>query len=123
MRTAILFLAVCTLVAVATGAETKHRWVCVDNGANRLIHVDQNDTARDWTVAIPGGSRDLQSLGDGKLLVSHGNGAAVYDLSDGKRCPLGCRQVQGHSDRSPIAQRQYAVGDQLRYAYRGGYDR
>ena len=42
-------------------------------------------------MAIPGGSRDIQYIGGadapagGKLLVSHGNGAAEYALADGRR--------------------------------------
>jgi outer membrane protein assembly factor BamB len=38
-------------------------------------------------VAIPAGSRDLERIAEGRLLVSHGNGAAEYDLADGKRLP------------------------------------
>jgi len=85
MRTAAVFFAACALTVEASGKEIRHRWVCVDNGANRLVHVDQKDTSRNWSVAIPGGSRDLEALGGGKLLVSHGNGAAEYSLADGKR--------------------------------------
>lgn len=75
------------IASVAIAEDIKHRWVCVDNGANRLIHVNQLDTSKNWSITIPGGSRDLQSLGDGKLLVSHGNGAAEYRLADGERLP------------------------------------
>ena len=66
-------------------AEIRHRWVCVDNSVNRLIHVDQRAPERNWSMPIPAGSRDLQRLGDSVLLVSHGNGAAEYDLDGGKR--------------------------------------
>ena len=99
MRVGVAFLSACVLVVPATGSEIRHRWVCVDNGANRLIHVDQSGASKNWSVAVPAGSRDLQSIGagtsgplsrssdlrGGKLLVSHGNGAAEYDLADGRR--------------------------------------
>ncbi len=89
MRHGIISILCFAIASVATAEGIKHRWVCVDNGANRLIHVDQNDTSKNWSIAIPSGSRDLQSLGDGKLLVSHGNGAVEYRLADGKRLPWG----------------------------------
>lgn len=66
----------------------KHRFLCVDNGKNLLIYVDQIDPARSWHVSIPAGSRDLQLLPPDKpvkVLVSHGNGAAEYDLATGKK--------------------------------------
>lgn len=67
----------------------KHRFLCVDNGNNLLILVDQVDPARSWNVPIPPGSRDIQLLPLGqapaKVLISHGNGAAEYDLATGKR--------------------------------------
>lgn len=62
----------------------KHRFLAVDNGANKLLLVDQIG-GKGWTVAIPAGSRDLQWLTGGKVLVSHGNGAAEYDLATGAK--------------------------------------
>jgi hypothetical protein len=64
-------------------AGIKHRLLMVDNGASRLLLLDQIDPSKSWSVAIPAGSRDLQLVGDGKVLVSHGNGAAEYRLADG----------------------------------------
>lgn len=65
-------------------APIKHRFLAVDNGANRLVLVDQTG-GKGWSVAIPAGSRDLQWLPGGKVLVSHGNGAAEYALADGAK--------------------------------------
>ena len=67
----------------------RHRFLCVDNGQNRLIFVDQLHADRSWTTPIPAGSRDLQLLGakgqpPDRILVSHGNGAAEYDLATGR---------------------------------------
>lgn len=75
------------LLFVALGAApgfAGHRFACVDNGANRLLLVDQTGRSRGWSVAIPGGSRDLQRLAGGRLLVSHGNGCGIYALKDGQ---------------------------------------
>lgn len=73
------------LSGVARSEEIRHRFLCVDNNRNQLLHVDQRDPARDWSVKIPPGSRDLQLLGGDRVLVSHGNGAAEYDLATGRR--------------------------------------
>jgi hypothetical protein len=62
----------------------KHRFLAVDNGANRLLLVDQIGN-RGWSISIPSGSRDLQLLPGGKVLVSHGNGAAEYDVATGAK--------------------------------------
>ncbi len=63
----------------------RHRFLCVDNAANRLVCVDEAAPSRGWSVAIPPGSRDLQRLGDQAVLVSHGNGAAEYELANGAK--------------------------------------
>lgn len=63
-----------------------HRFVIVDNSKrSRLVLVDQRQPAKGWSVAIPGGSRDLQRLPGDLLLVSHGDGCGEYRLADGAR--------------------------------------
>ena len=76
---ALLLAALMTVPAFAG-----HRFACVDNGANRLLLVDPSEPADGWSVAIPSGSRDLQRLAGGRLLVSHGNGCGIYDMKDGR---------------------------------------
>lgn len=66
----------------------QHRFLAVDNGGNLLIYVDQFHPEKSWSVPIPAGSRDIQVLGsepNARVLVSHGNGAAEYDLATGKK--------------------------------------
>jgi hypothetical protein len=69
------------------GAEpVKHRFLVVDNAAHRLILVDQHDPNGGWSVAIPSpNSRDLQLVDAGRVLVSHPNGAAEYELATGRK--------------------------------------
>jgi outer membrane protein assembly factor BamB len=69
---------------IATG-QIRHKFLAVDNGRNRLLYIDEHDPARNWAVSIPPGSRDLQRLDRGRVLVSHGNGAAEYDLATGRK--------------------------------------
>lgn len=83
MKRTILLLA-SLLLGTGTAAEpVRHRFVCVDNGANRLICVDQTAPALGWSVPLPAGARDLQRLDAERLLVSHGSGCGVYRLGDG----------------------------------------
>lgn len=81
------YLAAVALVATASAAsgDTQHRFLAIDNGRNRLLCVDQRQPAASWCVSIPPGSRDLQVLDGNRVLVSHGNGAAEYDLGSGQR--------------------------------------
>jgi hypothetical protein len=76
---ALLFAALPLLAA-----PIQHRFVCIDNGRNRLHLIDQFEPESSWSRDIPAGSRDLQILPGNRLLVSHGNGAAEYDLKTGK---------------------------------------
>ncbi|RDC64427.1 carbohydrate-binding protein [Adhaeribacter pallidiroseus] len=64
---------------------TKHVLYLVDNGFSKLLFLNQKDSSKNWTVAIPDGSRDLQLVANNKLLVSHGNGAAEYDRATGAK--------------------------------------
>ena len=93
MRSWNTVLLVCLMGSAASAADgepLRHRFLCVDNGRNLLILVDQFHPDRSWTTAIPPGSRDIQLLGKKGLppdraLASHGNGAAEYDLATGER--------------------------------------
>jgi hypothetical protein len=68
----------------ASAQTLKHRFLAVDNGLNKLLLVDEIG-GKGWSVPIPGGSRDLQLIAGNKVLVSHGDGAAEYDLTTGAK--------------------------------------
>ncbi len=72
-------------VLCAEDSAIEHRFLAVDNGGNRLFHVNQSNPEANWTIDIPSGSRDLQLVGTDAVLVSHGNGCGEYDLASGKR--------------------------------------
>jgi hypothetical protein len=65
-----------------TGTATPRRFLAVDNGKNQLLLVDEAG-ASGWSVAIPGGARDLQLVDDEQVLLSHGSGALELALLDG----------------------------------------
>lgn len=82
----IFFALTAFFLAANSFGQIKHDFICVDNyGANRLIRVNEFNPAMSWMVEIPEGSRDLQKLEGNRLLVSHGNGAAIYDIKTGKQ--------------------------------------
>lgn len=75
----------CCMVGGLRAEGIRHRFVCVDNGTNTLHYIDQLTPENGWSVPIPKGSRDLELVGEGRILVGHGDGAAEYALKDGKR--------------------------------------
>ncbi len=61
-----------------------HEFVAIDEGLVQLLHVDQRNPSRDWVAPIPHlQARDMQLIGDGRLLVGHHNGWSEFDLETG----------------------------------------
>jgi len=80
-RIATFFL---VLTGVLTSqAEVKHTFICVDNGKNQLVYVDQFEPSNSWKVKIPKGSRDVCLYDDDKVIVSMPSGAIIHNLKDG----------------------------------------
>jgi hypothetical protein len=68
------------------------RFLVLDNGDHRLVHVDQTGARPGWSVEIPPGARDLQLLPDGqRVLLSHGAGLQIRRLDDGSLAGLDLR--------------------------------
>jgi outer membrane protein assembly factor BamB len=78
-------LVLCGNLLAQGGDAPRRRFLCVDNHRDHLLHVNQHDPDQSWTIDIPSGSRDLQLVGKDRVLVSHGKGAAEYDLETGKQ--------------------------------------
>ena len=70
---------------IRSNAGIKHKFLAVDQGRQRLLYVDQFQPENDWTIDVPPRPRDLRPLSGNKVLMSHGNGAAEYDLKSGKQ--------------------------------------
>ena len=52
----------------------KHRFVALDFINQRLHHVDENHPDADWSVPSGGALQDMQLAGDGRLVISLGDG-------------------------------------------------
>lgn len=46
-----------------------HQMVLADYSLGRLLYVNLDDPSKDWNLDVPGGARDLQLIGDNKVLV------------------------------------------------------
>jgi hypothetical protein len=93
----ILLLAL--LGAASLGAATiKHDFLAIDEGISNLLHIDENDPAKNWIVKVapqlPAGMtrparwnpapRDMQLVGGGRVLISHDAGFSEFDIASGK---------------------------------------
>lgn len=62
----------------------RHRFVAIDEGLGTLLHVDENQPSHDWIVPLgQPQARDMQLVGNHRLLVSHHHGYSEFDLATG----------------------------------------
>ena len=86
LRTTIVLGLAAGFVASAGAAETiGHRFLALDFWHGKLYHVDQLDPARNWELPTGGGVKDMQLVGQGRLMISAGDGYVVYDLAKESR--------------------------------------
>ncbi len=64
-------------------ASARHRFLAVDDGTHTLVHVDENDPARNWSVAT-GYVMDMQLVGSDRVLLSVDDGFREYAVASGK---------------------------------------
>ncbi len=67
----------------AAAAPTRHEFIAVDDGTHTLVHVDEGDPSRNWTVAT-GYVMDMQLVGRDRVLLSVDDGFREYELGSGK---------------------------------------
>lgn len=77
----ILFL----LIAVNLLSQSSPRhFLLRDEGISQLAYIDESNSANNWYVSIPTG-RDMQLVGNGRVLVGTGNGYQEYEITSGKK--------------------------------------
>ncbi|HEU5397159.1 MAG TPA: hypothetical protein VFV81_08320 [Verrucomicrobiae bacterium] len=63
----------------------QHEFIAIDEGRGTLLHVNERDPSRNWTVPIgQPQARDMQLVGDHKILIGHHHGYSEFDLATGK---------------------------------------
>jgi hypothetical protein len=61
-----------------------HEFLAIDEGLGHLLHVDESNPSRNWIVPIPHPqARDMQLIGDGRVLIGHHHGWCEYDIAGG----------------------------------------
>src|ERR1700712_1539968 len=66
------------------GVNAKRRMLLRDEGLSQLSYIDVADSAKNWYVKVPAG-RDLQLVGDGRVMIGTGNGYEEYEITTGKK--------------------------------------
>lgn len=79
MNKSILLLLMAAMTANA--GEIKHRFLAKDESRAQLHYVDQFDAANDWTIKLPKGCRDIRLLKNNRVIISHTDGYAEFDLA------------------------------------------
>jgi hypothetical protein len=79
----VLFLCA---VGMGMGAQTiKHKFLAIDEGNCTLLYVDENDPSRNYAVPIGKTTpRDMQLIGNDRLLIGHNNGYSEIDIATGE---------------------------------------
>lgn len=63
----------------------QHEFICIDEGHATLLHVNERDQSRNWLVPIgQPQARDMQLIGENKILVGHHHGYSEFDLTLGR---------------------------------------
>jgi len=68
-------------VASAEPSPIKHRFLAMDESRAQLVYTDQSDPAKNWAISFPSRYRDVQLIGDNKVLISTDNGYREYSLA------------------------------------------
>lgn len=89
MRKIFGIISILLLSCLASAAEIRHRFLVIDNNSgqaqdNRLVLVDQREPSHGWSVTIPGPARDMQLLGEDRVLVAGPRQQGEYALADGR---------------------------------------
>lgn len=63
----------------------QHHFIAIDEGHANLLHVNEADPSQDWVVAIGHPqARDMQLIGDGRVLIGHHHGWSEFEIATGK---------------------------------------
>ena len=82
-------------IGTAAAAPAGHRFLAVDDGTHTLVHVDENNRARNWSVST-GYVMDMQLVGPDRVLLSVDNGFREYAAASGKLL----KSVEGDGGKS-----------------------
>ncbi|MFT3934952.1 MAG: hypothetical protein QM726_15105 [Chitinophagaceae bacterium] len=85
--TAAFIFSGCTASKTAQAQKTgygHHKLLLKDEGLSQLAMVDLSNPSANWYVPVPAG-RDMQLVGNGRVLIGTGNGYEEHELATGKK--------------------------------------
>ena len=63
----------------------QHEFICIDEGHATLLHINELDQSKNWLAPIgQPAARDMQLIGDGKILIGHHHGYSEFDIALGR---------------------------------------
>jgi hypothetical protein len=63
----------------------QHEFIAIDEGHATLLHVNERDQSKNWLVPIgQPAARDMQLIGDGKVLIGHHHDYSEFDIALGR---------------------------------------
>lgn len=63
----------------------QHEFIAIDEGHATLLHINERDQSKNWIVPIgQPAARDMQLIGDGKILIGHHHGYSEFDIALGR---------------------------------------
>lgn len=74
----------CTSAFAQKDYRGSRKFLIRDEGLSQVSYINLDDSTANWQVKVPAG-RDLQLIGNRKVLVSTGNGYEELDISSGKK--------------------------------------
>lgn len=75
----IIAMSILSVNAQQVIPQMKHRLLLADEGNQKIHYVNMMDTTKNWSISVSS-NRDMQLVGDSKLMVSNGTGYEEYDL-------------------------------------------
>jgi hypothetical protein len=63
----------------------QHEFIAIDEGHATLLHINEREQSKNWIVPIgQPAARDMQLIGDGKILIGHHHGYSEFDIVLGR---------------------------------------
>jgi hypothetical protein len=63
----------------------QHDFLAIDEGHATLLHINERDQSGNWLVPIgQPAARDMQLIGDGRVLIGHHHGYSEFDIALGR---------------------------------------
>jgi len=63
----------------------RHTFIAIDEGLGNLLYINEHEPSKNWMVSIgKPQARDMQLVGQNKVLIGHHNGFTEFDIETGR---------------------------------------